>query len=136
MQPILRDGRLGLLPIIGPAIAFAAIAYCVMQSPWFSWTDNAISDFGVSEHAIIFNLSLIVCGILCAIFFLALFIQIEERLGKLGMLLLMLSCIFLAGVGIFNEDIWAFHIFFAAGFFASFELTQRAVFTFTSPSLF
>jgi len=57
-----------LCGVIGPIIALAFIAFAIAYSPWFNWYTNALSDLGVGEAALIFNLGLIVGGVLTTIF--------------------------------------------------------------------
>lgn len=114
---ILKNRKIGLLAIIGPAYALISIAVAIMLSPWFSWRNNAISDLGVSDVAPIFNISLIVCGILCAIFFLSMILYLKDWLGKVGMFLMLLASIALVGIGVFTEDYSPHHSYFSLAFF-------------------
>ena len=114
---ILKNRKIGLLAIIGPAYAIGSIAVAIMLSPWFSWRNNAISDLGVHEVAPIFNISLIVCGILCMIFALAVIIHMKHWLGKFGMLMMFMACISLVGIGVFTEDYSPHHFYFSVAFF-------------------
>ena len=89
-----------------------------MISPWFSWQNNAISDFGVdNDVALLFNLSLIICGIMCSIFAFAAFMNLKHWHGKIGMLLMFLACIALIGIGVFTEDYSPWHFYFSLAFF-------------------
>ena len=54
----------GLCGIIGPTAAILMIFLAVSRAPWFSWTDNALSDLGVSEVAYLFNSAVIFAGVL------------------------------------------------------------------------
>jgi hypothetical membrane protein len=114
----LRNRKIGLLAIIGPVIALGSIAICVILSPWFSWQNNAISDFGVhNDVALLFNLSLIICGILCSIFALGVIIAFSHRLEKFGMFLVFMASIALVGIGVFTEDYSPWHFYFSVAFF-------------------
>ncbi len=114
---ILKNKKVGLLAIIGPAYALISIAVAIMLSPWFSWRNNAISDLGVHEVAPIFNISLIVCGILCMIFAMGVFMALKHWLGKIGMLMIFLASIALVGIGVFTEDYSPHHFYFSVAFF-------------------
>ena len=60
-----------LLGIIGPAIGYVAIAVSIALSPRFSWESNALSDLGhamSSDVAPIFNLGLLLTGLLILIY--------------------------------------------------------------------
>jgi len=117
IMDILDDRRMGLLAIIGPAYALGSIVLAIMLSPWFSWTDNAISDLGVHPVAPIFNTSLIIAGILCALFTVSPAIRLKHWLGKTGMVLLLLACISLVGIGAFTENSPPWHYYFSVAFF-------------------
>jgi hypothetical membrane protein len=60
-----------LLGIIGPAIGYVATAVSIALSPGFSWERNALSDLGHamrSDVAAIFNLGLLLTGLLILIY--------------------------------------------------------------------
>ena len=114
---MLKNRKIGLLAIIGPALALGSIAVCIIVSPWFRWEINAISDFGVSDVAWLFNISLIICGILCLTFCIGLFMSLDNWLGKIGSIFLLLSCVSLVGIGLFTEDYSPWHFYFSVGFF-------------------
>ena len=114
---ILKSKKIGLLAIIGPAYALGSITVAIMLSPWFSWKNNAISDLGVHEVAPIFNVSLIICGILCAIFALGVIMTLKHWLGKIGMFLVLFASIALVGIGVFTEDYSPHHFYFSVAFF-------------------
>ena len=113
----LKNKKIGLLAIIGPAYALGSIALAIMLSPWFSWTNNAISDLGISDVALIFNISLIISGIMCMIFALGVLMTLKHRLGKVGMLMVFMASISLIGIGAFHENIQPWHLVFSVAFF-------------------
>ena len=117
VKDILRHRKIGWLAVIGPIYAFVSIAISISLSPWFGWHTNAISDLGVHSVAPIFNVSLFVCGILCAIFSLGLFIRFKSRLAKSGMAIMLMASLSLAGIGVFTEDFSPYHLFFSVAFF-------------------
>ena len=116
-ENFLRHPKLGWLAIIGPIYALGSIAVSILLSPWFHWRTNAISDLGVHPVAPIFNISLIVCGILCAIFSLGVILRLKSWVGKLGMGTMFLACISLVGIGVFTEDYSPTHFQFSVAFF-------------------
>ena len=114
---ILKDRRTGWLAIIGPAIALGVIAICVIASPWFTWENNAISDFGVHELAVLFNASLVACGAMAAIFAVSVLLRLRAVHARIGMLMMFLASISLMGIGIFHENIRPWHFYFSVAFF-------------------
>ncbi|MGQ9469529.1 MAG: DUF998 domain-containing protein [Nitrososphaerales archaeon] len=94
-------------------------------SPWFSWTNNALSDLGVSSVAMIFNFGLIVCGVLASIFIVGLSrIERTSSLGLAGSIVLLLSSLSLIGIGFFSEAFGLIHLYFSASFFMLFILSS------------
>ncbi|MEW5759828.1 MAG: DUF998 domain-containing protein [Candidatus Thermoplasmatota archaeon] len=106
----------GLCGLLAPIIAFTCIGIAIYYSPWFSWTENWLSDLGgkVGEKpiwsargiaSIIFNIGPIIAGAI-GIFF-ALYIMksniSNKRLGRLGSLILLLNMFALCAIGIFPE---------------------------------
>jgi len=124
---ILNDRKIGLLAIIGPAYALISIAISIMLSPWFSWHNNAISDLGVNPVAPTFNISLIIAGFLVMIFAVSMFIQLNQWLGKVGMLLMLFAAIALVGIGAFTENSPPWHFYFSVSFFVLLLFTSIAL---------
>jgi len=59
----------GFCGLTNPVIVFMLIALSISYSPWFSWTENALSDLGVHGiAAILFNSGLIIGGVLAITF--------------------------------------------------------------------
>ena len=55
----------GLSGILLPVLMIVLLYLALQQSPWFSWTGNAISDLGRPTYGLLgFNLVLIIIGIL------------------------------------------------------------------------
>ncbi|MHA1238003.1 MAG: DUF998 domain-containing protein [Candidatus Odinarchaeia archaeon] len=109
--------------IIGPLWAIISIAVSISLSPWFSWTNNALSDLGVSSVAIIFNSGLIVCGLFAAVFTIV-FAKSEGRnlIETVGCIILFASCISLIGIGVFSEAFGVIHFYVSVLFFVLFLL--------------
>ena len=109
----------GLCGVVGPIISLSFIALAVNYSPWFNWFNNALSDLGVNEAALIFNSGLIIGGILTTIFAIGL-MQIfrKQVLGFIGAFTLVLSSISLCAIGIFPESAGRIHFYVSVAFFA------------------
>jgi len=109
----------GLLGVLGPIIPLSFIALAIAYSPWFNWFENALSDLGVHEAALIFNSGLIIGGVLASIFAIGL-MQILRRqvLGFLGTFTLILSTISLCAIGVFPESAGRIHFYVSISFFA------------------
>ena len=117
LREILLHRRLGWLAVIGPLYALASIWFSISLSPWFTWRNNAISDLGVHSVAPIFNASLIVCGIMCAVFSAGAILRSRSVILKSGFFLILLASVSLAGIGMFSEDWSPHHMFFSVAFF-------------------
>ena len=113
----------GISGILLPIIFILGLILSIWEAPWFSWTDNAISDLGRSEFGIpLFNYTLITIGFLLLLFSLGLYYSLKrERMGPTA---LALSSIYFIGVGVYplpnpiHIDISGlFFIAFPLGFF-------------------
>jgi len=100
-----------------------ALFISLQNAPWFSWTENAISDLGRPEHGMpFFNLVLGFVGILLLIFSIGLISSFRKE--RIGPTILALSSIYFIGIGIFplpdpnHVDVSGlFFIAFPLGFF-------------------
>ncbi len=74
-----------------------------MIHPWFNWADNALSDLGAlgTPHNYIFNIGIILTGIIGLLFTLNIYKIMNTKIGKLGQFLFGLGLVFLILVGIF-----------------------------------
>ena len=109
----------GLCGIVGPIISLSFIEIAIIYSPWFNWFRNALSDLGVHEAASIFNSSLIIGGILTAIFAIGLMpIFRKQVLGFVGAFTLVLSSVSLCAIGIFPESAGRIHLYVSVAFIA------------------
>jgi hypothetical membrane protein len=112
---------------VAPPLAFACIFLSTSLSPSFSWQENALSDLGVGRTAPLFNLGLMVAGLLLFLFSLAsLLLLREEPPGLLSSLLLAVDSVCLFGIGLFPENRGDTHLFFSALFFLLFPLFALA----------
>lgn len=113
----------GLCGILGPTTALLMIFIAVSRAQWFSWTDNALSDLGVSEVAFLFNSAVIFAGVLN--FFFALGVNRtygQDRLSNIGSIILVLGGSSLGLVGVFTEDSPVIHSLVAMGYFLLFPV--------------
>jgi len=105
----------GICGIFIPIVIFACLGLSIVSSPWFSWTQHALSDLGIQQNtAGVFNYGLILGGILALIFSLGL---IQILTNKIGAYLLAFSSLALIGIGVFPETIFVLHFFTSASFF-------------------
>jgi hypothetical membrane protein len=109
----------GLCGTITPVVVFSLIALALFCSPWFSWTENALSDLGVQGiAAILFNSGLIIGGLLTTIFAIGLREILPNRtLGRAGTLLLILDAATLCAIGVFPETTGTLHFYVSVAFF-------------------
>jgi hypothetical membrane protein len=122
LMEFLRHPKMGWLAIIGPLYALGSVAASIMLSPWFGWRTNAISDLGVHSVAPMFNVSLRVCGILCAFFAVGAILRLKGWPARAGFAVLFQACIALVGIGLFTEDSPPYHLYFSVAFFVLFLL--------------
>ncbi len=113
---ILSQKTSGLCGVLAPVIGLTCIGMAVLISPWFSWTENYLSDLGGfpgdrpiwAAHgtaSIIFNIGLIVAGVLGVLFVLGLRKNhlLDSPLGNIGIIFYFLDACALIGIGIFPE---------------------------------
>ncbi|MGI0020480.1 MAG: DUF998 domain-containing protein [Nitrososphaera sp.] len=79
------------------------ISSAIAASPWFAWTDHALSDLGRDGRASapIFNIGIIVSGILAFVFALGVLDASRVRLGRVGGIVLCIATTGLIGIGVF-----------------------------------
>jgi len=105
----------GICGILIPVVIFTCLGLSIALSPWFTWTQHALSDLGIQENtASLFNNGMILGGILSLIFSLGL---MKILSNKLGAYLLLLSSLALIGIGVFPETIFVLHFMTSASFF-------------------
>lgn len=118
-----------LCGLAGPITVFALIFYSVSMAPWFSWTENALSDLGVDEKAgLPFNSALILGGILYAIFTIGFGVtQPKNMLKETGLCLMFMDAAALCAMGVLPENIKPWHVYASVAFFVLIPLSQFAV---------
>jgi hypothetical membrane protein len=105
----------GLCGILVPFVFLISILIAMLNSPWFKWTDNALSDLGAEGiSAFFFNNGLILAGFLGLIFSIGL---IKILTIKIGGYFLAISSISLVFVGIFPVTVFDLHYIASASFF-------------------
>jgi len=107
----------GISGIIASTLPLIMIFASTMLEKSFSWNKNALSDIGVSQTAWLFNIALIIGGLLNLLFAFGL----RNYLGKIkwlkiGVSLLIVSSISLALVGVFTENYSIIHALVALGY--------------------
>jgi|Deesub1362A_J573_1020465.scaffolds.fasta_scaffold00018_213 hypothetical membrane protein len=103
--PIKTSGACGIL---APFIALSSISLSIYLHPWFRWADNALSDLGAIgvPYNFIFNLGLILTGILGVIFTFGLATLISRKMWILGVGFFGAGMVSLAFIGVFPEGIF------------------------------
>jgi hypothetical membrane protein len=98
----------GICGVLGQSFTFVCIFLAISVSPWFSWTHNALSNLGdltSPTSAPIFNIGLIVGGIITAVFALGLSMKTKTNtVGLIATILLFACSLGMIGVGIFPEN--------------------------------
>lgn len=109
-----------LCGILAPIVAYLSIGIAIMNSPWFSWEKNALSDLGRlgNPNGWIFNLGMMVSGCLAAIFSIGLLLRGKHKAASC---MILASSIFLVLIGAFPEgsEPPMVHFIVSALFFAS-----------------
>ncbi len=116
----------GLCGVITPILVLTLIALAISYSPWFSWTENALSDLGVQGiAAVLFNSSLIIGGVLMSIFAVGLREVLRSRtLEHAGTLILILDAAVLCAIGVFPETAGRIHFYVSVAFFTLFPMSM------------
>jgi len=107
----------GICGILIPVVIFTCIGLAMAHSPWFVWTQHALSDLGIDGvSAFFFNNGMIIGGILTFIFSLGL---IRFLSNKTGAYILSASALALIGIGLIpeTEKLFFLHFFTSTSFF-------------------
>lgn len=108
----------GLCGVVEPFVVSMFVLLAVFYSPWFSWTDNALSDLGVhGDAAVLFNTGLIVGGVLTTVFAIGLGKVLNSSLGRIGTLIVILDAAALSAIGVFPETAGELHLYVSVAFF-------------------
>jgi hypothetical membrane protein len=121
MWPLIDRRQSGITRVAGmcgifiPVVIFTCLGLSIAASPWFTWTQHALSDLGIQENTgALFNYGMIFGGILALIFSFGLMKMLSN---KLGAYVLALSSLALIGIGVFPETIFTLHFLTSASFF-------------------
>ena len=119
----------GILGIIGPLVALTAIVVAITLSlSWFTWEGNALSDLGNYNNglpaAIVFNVGLVLTGILLLIFSYSFTRAITDLPTKIGLIPFFIALCFLIGIGVLSENAGDIHFTVSLGFFGSFPFAM------------
>ncbi|MCL5319189.1 MAG: DUF998 domain-containing protein [Thaumarchaeota archaeon] len=108
----------GWIGVLSPLVVSALVLSAILVSPWFSWTENALSDLGVSGlGAFLFNAALITGGAMLIIFAAGLWSILRGRLARVGVMLLLLDGAALSAIGVFPETTGGIHLYVSITFF-------------------
>ena len=116
----------GIAGFIGPIFVFICILAAVASWSQFSWVNNALSDLGVQSGvtAVIFNIGLVVGGLLFLIFAIGLFRFVGKHfVGKVGAAVFAVACIMLILIGVFNENFSPTHYLVSVGLFVAMPIS-------------
>jgi len=115
----LRSDLAGICGVIGPLTTSALTLTAIINSSWFSWTSNALSDLGVEGmSAAIFNFGLIAGGLITAVFAVGLWAALKEStLGQVGAAIFTLDTLTLSSIGVFPEAAGSIHLYISVAFF-------------------
>lgn len=103
--------RTYLFGILAPITVILFVSLAISQYPGFSLIENWLSDLGVGETSIIFNIGIILGGLFTLIF------AIGFRKVSKGSYLLIVGSVALIGVGLFPSSTGIYHFMFAVIFF-------------------
>lgn len=120
-----------LIGFVGPLVALVCIIIAIVLSPWFTWSDNALSDLGNYNNgmaaAVVFNAGLIITGIMMMYFTVTGFKELKDWPTRIALMILMVSIGFMVSIGIFSENFGQLHFIVSVGFFAPFPFAMWIV---------
>jgi len=119
--------------MLTPPVALLGIGTAIMQSPWFSFSENALSDLGISNAANIFNATLIISGLLSMFMATGMLTAFRgETVKRAGAAIFILAGAALVCIGVFHEGYSPHHYIFSVMFFV---LMPIAIMTISLPML-
>ncbi|MCD6502978.1 MAG: DUF998 domain-containing protein [Euryarchaeota archaeon] len=91
--------------LLSIVIIYTSIAIAIFINDWFSWRSNALSDLGNpnAKSPMVFNLGLIIGGILAMPFPILLSLEFKSLITRIGAYLMTLGLVFLIMIGVFPE---------------------------------
>ncbi|MFW9812993.1 MAG: DUF998 domain-containing protein [Candidatus Thorarchaeota archaeon] len=119
----------GIMGILGPFVALVSITIAILLSiSWFTWDGNALSDLGNYDNglpaAIVFNVGLVLTGILLLAFTICFVRTIADKPTKIGVIPFFIALVFLILIGILSENAGRIHYYVSVGFFLSFPFAM------------
>jgi len=137
----------GLCGVLSSVIAPTSIWIAISYAPWFSWTENYLSDLGGmagetpiwaarGTASIVFNTGLIIGGILALMFAIGLRKNplLVTRTGSLGTLIFISGACALWAIGILPKTTGHIHTAFSISFFSLLPLSMLLIGTATLKS--
>ncbi len=108
----------GLCGVAQPVVTLTMVVAATIISPSFRWDTHALSDLGVGQVSLLFNVAMWLGGVLGFIFaFGLLSYWVVTKNGIFGSLLIMASSVCLFLVGVFTITFLAAHAIVALGYF-------------------
>jgi hypothetical membrane protein len=123
-----------LFGVLGPLLVYLSILTSLVLSPWFSWSNNALSDLGnpnISDVAWIFNLGLLFSGFLLMIYTTTVF----KKHAKYSSSCLLASTFLVQLLAAINESYGSLHYVVAVPHFVMLSVTS-IVYTIEKRSIF
>jgi hypothetical membrane protein len=130
----------GLCGMLAPLAGLVFVSLAILSSPWFSWTENWISDMGGSDgerpiwsargtESVLLNVGLVVTGTLGTVFALGVGkIRFPDTItGRRGAQLLFVDMVAMIMVGVFPMSLQALHYIVALAFFLLLPFTLLAL---------
>lgn len=109
----------GLCGLLAPTITLTLIFAAIALSPWFSWHDNALSDMGVRQTALLFNTALLAGGLMYLVF-IAGFLhwrRMKSTRSRIAAVLMLIGATGLMLISIITENAGLVHNAVAATYF-------------------
>ncbi len=120
-----------ILTYLGVVTFFIGSTFAMLIKPGYSFTNQWLSDLGTGQYALLFNITLIITGILTSLFYPLTFYLLRQNgyskiKSTIGMVLGVTSFIFLIMVGVFSleNDVYNFHSISTMIFLISTSLAQ------------
>ena len=108
----------GVCGVLGSVLPLVMTLSATFLSSWFRWDENALSDLGVGEQALLFNSAVILGGLLSFFFAVGLYRYVgNAKLVKSGAFSIIGSSVSLALVGVFTINYLTIHAIVALGYF-------------------
>ncbi len=120
----------GVYGLLAPIFAYVMILVAVASYSEFSWADSALSDLGVVPGitSSLFNGGLVISGVLFLTFTIGFFFFAgDNRVGRVGILILAVACAALVMIGVFPENVKPIHFGVSVAFFTLLPIALLAI---------